>query len=226
MNWAVNRLSGSLYGVGHAHGLHLVVGYVYKGGFELVVQLNEFHAHLDAELGVQVGKRLVHQKDGGLFHHGAGQGHALALAAGQGTGHAVQIIRQAHLLGGVGHQLGPFRLGDLVVFQAEFDVVLHGHGGIDGVVLEHHGHAPLAGGNLRDVGAVDQNGAGGLGADAGDHAQQRGLAAAGGPYQNGKRAVLNVQVQIPDDRGAVKRFGNILKIDRCHKFPTPLPAAY
>jgi hypothetical protein len=67
--------------VAHGHGLDLVVGDVDHGGLQAVVQLGDFCAHLDAELGVEVGEGLVEEEDLGLAHDGAAHGDALALAA-------------------------------------------------------------------------------------------------------------------------------------------------
>ena len=51
----------------------------------------------------------------------------------------------------------PVSLGflDFVVFQPELNVLAHRHGRINGIVLKHHGHFPLAGRNIRHVFAVD-----------------------------------------------------------------------
>ncbi len=50
---------------------------------EAGLQRADLDPHLVAQLRVQVGKRLVHQTDGVLGDDGAGQRHALALAAGK-----------------------------------------------------------------------------------------------------------------------------------------------
>jgi hypothetical protein len=47
----------------------------------------------DAQLGIEVGQRLVEQEDLGLAHDGAADGDALALAAGKRLGLALQIVR-------------------------------------------------------------------------------------------------------------------------------------
>src|SRR5258705_96195 len=57
--------------VGHGHGLDLIVGDVDGGGPELLLQLGDFQAHLDAERGVEVRQGLVEQKCLRLAHKGA-----------------------------------------------------------------------------------------------------------------------------------------------------------
>ena len=44
------------------HRLDLVVGDIDDGGADPLVQLLDLHAHLDAQLGVEIGERLVEQE--------------------------------------------------------------------------------------------------------------------------------------------------------------------
>ena len=81
---------------GQGHGLHLVVGDVDEGGAGLHVEALELVAHLQAQLGVQVGEGLVHEEDGGLGGQGAGDGHTLLLAAGELGGVAVHEHADLH----------------------------------------------------------------------------------------------------------------------------------
>ena len=121
------------------------MGDVDGGGPGLPVDLGDLGAHGDPLLGVQVGKRLIHQEDAHLTDDRAANGHSLALAAGQGPGQTVQVIGETQDLGGLQHPL----LNDVVVHtlegQAKGDVVIDRHLGIEGVALEDHGHLPLPG---------------------------------------------------------------------------------
>jgi hypothetical protein len=74
------------------HGLDLVVGHVDHGRAQLAVQARQLDPGLGAQGGVQVRQRLVEQEHGGLAHDGAADRHALALAAGQGLGLALQQV--------------------------------------------------------------------------------------------------------------------------------------
>ena len=69
--------------VGERHRLDLVVGDVDHRRGDLLVQPLDLAAHLVAELGVEVGERLVEQEDARAAHDGAADGDALALAAGE-----------------------------------------------------------------------------------------------------------------------------------------------
>ena len=96
--------------VGEGHGLDLVVGDVDGGGGEFVLEVFELGAGGDAQLGVQVGEGLVHQEDLGLAHDGAGEGDALALAAGELAGFAVEELAELDALGGEVDAARPIRI--------------------------------------------------------------------------------------------------------------------
>ena len=85
--------------VAHRHGLDLVVGHVEVGGLQAAVQLADLGAGLHAQLGVEVGQRLVHQEDLRLAHDGAAQRDALALAAGELARLAVEeLVRSSRAI--------------------------------------------------------------------------------------------------------------------------------
>jgi hypothetical protein len=63
------------------------------------VQLGQRRAHAHAHLRVEVRQRLVHQEGVGLAHDRAPHGHALALAARERRGTAVQQRLEAEHLG-------------------------------------------------------------------------------------------------------------------------------
>ena len=51
------------HAIAHGHGLDLVVGDVHRRHAEPVLKLDDLGARLHAQLGVEVGERLVHQED-------------------------------------------------------------------------------------------------------------------------------------------------------------------
>ena len=57
-----------------------------------LVQLLDLGAHLDAQLGVEVGQRLVEQEELGVAHQRPAHRDALALAARQLAGLAVEQV--------------------------------------------------------------------------------------------------------------------------------------
>ena len=77
------------------HRLDLVVGDVDDGEAEFLVQLLDLDAHLGAQLGVEVRQRLVEQKELRVLHQRAPDGDALALAARELAGFAVEQGRES-----------------------------------------------------------------------------------------------------------------------------------
>ena len=67
--------------VGHGQRLLLVVGHHHGGQPELALQLADLDPHVLAQLGVEIGQRLVEQQHVGPEHQRARQRHALLLAA-------------------------------------------------------------------------------------------------------------------------------------------------
>jgi hypothetical protein len=57
----------------------------------------DLEPHVDAQLRVEVGERLVEQEDRGLAHDGAADGDALALAAGEVLGRRSSIVDLQHV---------------------------------------------------------------------------------------------------------------------------------
>ena len=64
------------------------------------MQRGELLARRDAQLGVEVRQRLVEQEDVGIAHDGAADGDALALAAGERLGLALEIVGEPQHRGG------------------------------------------------------------------------------------------------------------------------------
>ena len=137
--------------VGERHRLDLVVGDVDHRGAEAGVQARELGAHGDAELGVEVGEGLVEEEGDGVADDGAADGGALALAAGELAGAAVEELVDLEQAGGVGDALGDLGAGEAGVLEAEGEVLAHGHVRVEGVGLEDHGEAAVGGAGLRDV---------------------------------------------------------------------------
>ena len=69
--------------VGQRQRLGLVVGDVDGGDAEPLLQALELDPHLLAQLGVEIGQRLVEQQDLRLAHQAAREGEPLLLAAGK-----------------------------------------------------------------------------------------------------------------------------------------------
>ena len=67
--------------VGDRHRLFLVVGHEHGGDADAALDGRQLGAHVDAQLRVKVGERLVQQQDARLEHQRSGQRDALLLTA-------------------------------------------------------------------------------------------------------------------------------------------------
>ena len=183
--------------VGEGQRLLLIVGDVDGGDAELPLHLFQLVAQLYAQLGVQIGKRLVHADDGRLHHQRAGDGHALLLAAGELADRLGQLlVAQIHLFGDGVHLFRDLRLAQLFDLQTEGNVVPHGHRGEQRVALEHDADVALFDGHVGDVLALHPHRAADRLDKAGDGAQRGGLAAAGGAEEGEKLALLHMDVDV------------------------------
>ena len=84
--------------VGHGHGFELVVRHIDDRRLQVLVEALDLRPHLHAQLGVEVGERLVHQEYRGVAHEGAAQSHALLLAAGKFARLALEQVRHVEHL--------------------------------------------------------------------------------------------------------------------------------
>ena len=192
------------------------MGHVHGGDAELALHFLEFAAQLHAQLGVQVGKRLVQADDLGVVDQGAGDGHALLLAAGELRHLAGQLLLgQVHLRGHFLHPAVDVGLVHLFDPHTKGDVLIHAHGGEQGVVLEHHADVALFHGHVGNILALHRHGAQRGLNKAGDGAQRGGFAAAGGPQEGVKFALFHVNVDILQRRKVAKAHFNAVQSNHC-----------
>src|SRR5258706_15125136 len=90
------------------------------------------------------------------------------------------------------------------------------HVRVERVALEHHGDVAVLGIEVVDDPAVDGDRAAADVLEAGEHAQQRRLAAARGPDQHHELTVGDVQGYSMDDLRRAERLVNIRERDRSH----------
>ncbi len=174
------------------------MGDVDRGRRQAALQFADFDPHGDAQLGVEVRQRLVEQEHFWLPHDGAAHRHALALAAGQlprlALEHGAEFENARGFLD-AGLDLG---LRHAAVAQAVGHVVVDAHMRVERVVLEHHRDVAVGRLDLVDDTPADIDLAAGDGLQACDHAQQRGLAAAGRTDQHTELAVADVEIDALD----------------------------
>ena len=160
------------------------------------MELADLGPHADAELGVQVGERLVHKEYFGVLDDGASQGDSLALAAGKVLRFAVAVFLKAEDIDGPVHFLFDLVRRHFHIFQAVADIFLYRHVRVEGIVLEHHGDAAVAGRDFVDFLSIDIELAAGDLLESCHHAQGCGFAAAGRADKGDKFFLFNVKVEV------------------------------
>ena len=174
------------------------MGNVNEGGAQFLVQLGNLGSHLGTELSVQVGQRFVQQEHFGFTNDSTAQRNTLALAAGQRLGFPVQQVGDVQNPGSFFHSLLDFRFGNLPQLQAKRHVVVHGHMGVQSIVLEHHCNVSVFGGYVVHQFSVNVQLAFRNLFQTGNHPQSSGLTAAGRTDQNDKFLVFDFQVEVAD----------------------------
>ena len=169
----------------------------------------DFLAQRHADLGVECRQRLIKEEHARLRCQRARQRHALLLAAGHLEGEAFAESRQPdevqHLL-----DPGPAFLGRHARHpEAEADVVLDVHVGEKRIGLEHHADLALIGRQRRNVLVLDHDVPGGRSLEAGDHPEDRRLAAPGRTEQRDELASAEAEVRPFHDGVAAERFDQV-----------------
>ena len=190
--------------IGEGHRLDLVVRDVDGGGAQALVKSLDFRAHLAAQLGVEIGQRLVEQEDARVAHDGAAHRDALALAAGQLPRAALEQFADAQDVGRRRDAALDLALCVFAQAQAERHVLRHGHVGVERIVLEDHGDVAVFRRDIVDAFAADADLARCDVFQPGDHAQCGALAAARGADEHDEFVVGYVEVDAAHGLGAVE----------------------
>ena len=170
-------------------------------------------AHFHAQLGIQIGKGLVHQQHLGLNDDSAGQRHALLLSAGKLRRHPVGIIVDLHQLENFIRPLVALGLRHVAGFETVGHIIPDAHVRKYGVILEHHAHVAAIGGDLVDDLAVHADLAALDGVKADNHPEKGGFAAAGGAQQGKKLARLDLRRKALNHNIRAVGFGYIVNLN-------------
>ncbi len=164
--------------IAEAHRLRLVVGYIDRRGPDALLKSLELITSTRAQLGVEIGQRLVQQEDLWVPDHCSCQCDALPFPTGELPRAAAEQLIDAQQLRSPAGLAFAFWLIELGSLEWKDDVVKDRLVRIQGVTLEHHGNAPQSGRQaVDDIAANKHLTVGGI-LEAGDGTQQRGLAAA------------------------------------------------
>ncbi len=172
----------------HDDRLLLVVRHVDESGAETAMQVAQLELQLGAQLLVERRHRLVEEEDARLEDEGAGQRHALLLAARKLRRHAVGEAAELHEIERRLDALARLGFGHAADAQGIEDVLRHAHMRKEGIALEDDAEIALLGRQVGDRHAVQPDDALGRLHEAGDRHQYRRLARAGGAEQGDELA--------------------------------------
>src|SRR5581483_8396105 len=162
-----------------------------------------------ADLGVHGTEGFIEEQDAGFGGEGAGDGDALALAAGKLVRATFFQAGQTEQFEQFGHarlDVGPFPFFD---FEAQLDVLEHAHVFEQGVVLENETDVALLDGDVVDPFAADEDVAIGGNLKTGDHAENGGFATAAGTEQRHQFAFMDGEIYRIDRRNFPEFFADV-----------------
>ena len=191
------------------HGLVLVMGDENGGNPGFLLNLPDLFPGLEAQAGVQIGQRLVQQKNPGEFYKSTGNRHTLLLAAGQLSRFAVHQILNLYKMRGLGDPLFHFLFCETVfapqVLQRELNVLADVQVRIESIILKNHADAPQFRGKLCHILFSEKDFSSGGSFEAADHVQCSALSAAG-------RTQQTHQFTVRDFAGEITYCGNVAGI--------------
>ena len=206
--------------IAHRHRLDLIVGHVDGRRADLALDAGDLGSHLDAQLGVEVRERLVHQQDPWIPDDRAAHRDPLALTAGQRSRPSRHELRQAEHARDLLDALLDLSLRDLPHPQTEGDVVGHGHVRVERVVLEHHRDVPLPRQHVVGDRVADADGPLGHVLEARDHPERRRLPTSGRSDEDHELAVAYLEAQpVHGARAVGEDLRDSVERDRCQPLP-------
>src|SRR5690606_36581938 len=122
--------------IGHAQGFLLIMGDVQGGYAGILAELTDVVADLIAQVGVEVGQRLVEQQASGSHDECSGQGYPLLLSSRKFSWITLLQAGETHAgkrLSNAGFHLPPRHAPRL---ESETHVLFYGHVGPQGIALE------------------------------------------------------------------------------------------
>ena len=172
------------------------------------MEIFQIQLHFFPQLIVQGAQGFVQKQYLGVVHQSPGDGHPLLLAAAHLLGLSVAKVLQ---LGQVQHLVDAFLLfflGDLLHHQAKADVVLHGHVGEQGVMLEDHIDIAFIGCQFCYIFVIQINMTGTGSFQSGNHTQNGSFTTAGRSQQGNEFSVVYGQIQRRNNHVVLKFLGD------------------
>ncbi len=195
----------------HGQRLFLVMCHHHGCQAEALLQFADFHPHLCAQLGIEVGQGLVQQKHVGPHRQRPGQGHTLLLSARECARQPVPQSAQPHHLQRFAHTLRDLRFGQLAHLESESDILRCRHVRKQRVGLEHKSGVAPPGRNPRHVLLADPDPPFRGRDEPRKHPQRRGLAAARRAKQHDELTLRDIESHAAHGSGVAVALGEILE---------------
>ena len=205
--------------IGHRHRLDLVVRHVDRRCLQPLVQLLDLGAHLHAQLGVEIRKRLVEEEHLRIAHDRPPHRDALTLAAGELARITRQVGRNVQDFRGAPHPGLDLRLGRAPQLQPEAHVLGDRLVRIERIVLKDHRNVAVFRGEIVDDALPDPDLSVPDRLQARNHPQQRRFAAAGRPDQSHEFAVRDRDRYAMNHLDAAVSLADVDNVDRSHFSP-------
>ena len=201
------------HAIGHCKSLFLIVGHEHEGDAEASLEAFDLKLHGAPQLVVEGAERLVEEQHQRLVDHGAGDGHALLLAAGKLMRATVRVLFEMHHAQGFQHPALDLAFRTGLHPKPESHVVAHGHMREQRVILKHG--IDLTALRRDVVHPLPADGYVSLirGLEARKDSQDGRLAATGRPKEGQKLAVADTQINALKRASVLERFVHTPQFD-------------
>ncbi|CCK17660.1 hypothetical protein BN136_3670 [Cronobacter universalis NCTC 9529] len=210
--------------VGHRQRFALIVRDKHKRNAERALQVFQLHLHLLAQFEIERAERFVEQQHARLVHQRAGDGDALALAAGELRRFTRMGKAERHPLQRLAGAGQPRFFIDAFDHQPVGDVLQHRHMRKQRVILKHRVNVALPRRQLAGFAAKQANRAVAQLLKARDHPQAGGFAGAGRPQHGEKLPVFDGHADVIDRAHVAVAPRDLLKL-HCVSHTSPALSA-
>jgi hypothetical protein len=139
------------------HRFFLVVRDIDRGDAEAFLQAADFGPHLHAELGIEVGQRLVEQQNGGLDDNRARERHTLLLPARELMRHLLLVAGKADHRQNFRHGVSDVQRSLALNAKAVGDIFEDGQMRKQRVVLENEADTAVVRLDARDIAVANED---------------------------------------------------------------------
>ena len=195
--------------------LFLIMRDIDRRNADLFLHFTDGRTHLHAQLGIEVRKRLIHQKHARMDDDGACECDALLLSAGQPLRQTVLIFGDLHDIEDLIDLLLHLCFGEFPQLQSILYIFPHRKMGENRIALENHADIALMRRDIIDDLIIEADLAAFDAVETRDHAQERRLATARRTQKREKFPVFDALCKSRYDGEAAITFDGAFNLN-CH----------